>query len=265
MSTPSLPRRSVFSDRLLQFRNFAFSDGAEFSRRGTWADYFRTRIGPAFTGEIVLDVGCHEGELLSAVSTQNPATAFIGLDWKPRSLFHAATKLQASPNVALLHARAQDLSRLFAPSELSELWLFHPEPCALPHELSHRLFNPPFLLAAHTALRPGGLFCLKTDHPGYFQHALALLGLPPPFAAAHSAVPAHPRPRTADLGPPAELPPPDPALTSGFLPTSIEPDFWSAQPSSRLFSPHTTTYEARFRRRKNPIHYLELQTLRPQI
>ena len=79
MSNPPLPRRSVFSDQLLQFRNFAFSDGAEFSRRGTWADYFRTRIGPAYTGEIVLDVGCHEGELLSAVSAQNPTTAFIGL------------------------------------------------------------------------------------------------------------------------------------------------------------------------------------------
>lgn len=230
-AAPIVRRRSVFADRLLEFRDFTFSDGAEFQRRGAWREFFRSRIGDAFDGRVIFEIGCNDGALLARVAARHPTTAFIGIDWKCRAIHSAAERVAHAQlsNVALLNGRAQDVRRFFADGELDEIWLFHPDPCDKPKELRNRLFAPSFLRDVHPVMRDGASLVLKTDHPDYYQTALDA----------------------------------SEAAADQFDALVASSDFWSDEDvqratAHRCFAAESTFFENRYRKRRQPIHYLEL-------
>ena len=230
-AAPVMRRRSVFADRLLPFRDFTFSDGAEFERRGAWRGFFASRLGGAFDGRVIFEIGCNDGALLARVAARHPTTGFIGIDWKYRALHTAADRVAAAglSNVALLHGRAQDITRFFVDDELDEIWLFHPDPCDKPNELRNRLFAKPFLLDAHRALRDGATLVLKTDHPDYYQAAIDVSR----------------------------------AVADQFIVQATSSDFWNDEDvqratATRCFAFESTFFETRYRKKRQPIHYLEL-------
>jgi tRNA (guanine-N7-)-methyltransferase len=266
-------RRSTYADRLLEFPDFVFSDGAEFQRRGAWHDFFRTRIGSAFDGRVIFEVGCNDAALLTRVAAKHPSSAFVGIDWKCRALHTGAGQVAAAGlrNVALLHGRAQDVRRVFADGELHELWLFHPDPCDKPQELRNRLVTEPFLLDVHRVLRPGGTFVLKTDHPGYYQWVLGLLGLPEPDVFKVAREPNQveagcARVRVKDLPRPEDIPAPSTAIIERFDVSATSADFWNddddarGRSAGRCFAGEATSFESRFIKKRLPIYYLELST-----
>lgn len=262
-------RRSAFADQLLEFPGLVFSDGAELQRRGAWHEFFRTRVGSPFDGRIIFEIGCNDAALLARVAAKHPATGFIGIDWKCRALHAGATHIAAAGlrNVVLLHGRAQDLRRFFADGELHELWLFHPDPCDKPRELRNRLITEPFLLDIHAALRAGGALVLKTDHAGYHQWVLGLLGLPEPdvFKHARERKEAAGGPvRMRDLMSPEDVPAPSTALAERLEVSAHSADFWNDDAArrasaGRCFAGEATAFETRFVRKRLPIYYLEVK------
>ena len=80
-------RRSVYADKLCEFSEFAWGDYAAFERRDRWSSFFRERIGPSFENRIILEIGCFDAGYLCSIAAKHPATAFIGLDWKAKSLY----------------------------------------------------------------------------------------------------------------------------------------------------------------------------------
>lgn len=268
---PAIRRRSAFADRLLEFGDFAFSDGAEFQRRGAWHAYFRGRIGPPFDGRVIFEVGCNDAALLTRVAPKYPTTAFIGIDWKCRALHAGAGQVAAAGlrNVALLHGRAQDVGRVFADGELHELWVFHPDPCDKPHELRNRLVTEPFLLDVHRVLREGGAVVLKTDHPGYYQWVLGLLALPEPEAfktarAANRPLMRWPPVRAKDLMRREDIPAPSKAIAERFEVSANSADFWNddvarGRSADKCFAGEATCFESRFMKKRLPIYYLEMR------
>jgi tRNA (guanine-N7-)-methyltransferase len=230
-AAPVIRRRSVYADRLLDHREFTFSDGAEFARGGAWRDFFRQRIGPTFSGRVIFEIGCNDGALLTRVASRHPATAFVGIDWKCRALHTAAERVAAVPlpNVALVHGRAQDVGRIFGEGELDEIWVFHPDPCDKPNELRNRLIAKPFLLGVHRVLRDGAALVLKTDHPDYYASTLDVYR----EVADHFVLSAH------------------------------SPDFWNDKlirqaVARRCFADEVTCFEQRYKAKRRPIHYVEL-------
>jgi tRNA (guanine-N7-)-methyltransferase len=223
-------RRSVFADRLLEFPRFVFSDGAEFKNRGVWRDHFSNRIK-----RLIVEIGCNDAGMLAAVAAKHPDVAFVGIDWKCRALHTAAERVAAAKlrNAALLHGRGQDIRRMFADGEIDELWLFHPDPCDKPKELANRLFAERFLLDVATVLKgPGSLLVLKTDHREYYQSSLSV---------AETRL-----------------------VRERFEISASSGDFWAdnavrSHASGHAFAGEETSFETRFRRKRKPIHYLELR------
>jgi tRNA G46 methylase TrmB len=255
-------RRNPYADRLHEFAAFAFGDDAAFANRGRWAAWFRERIGPAFGGRVVFEIGCADAEFLTRVAAKHPGTAFVGLDWKAGSLYLGAARVAGLglANVALLRGRAQDVRRFFADGEVDETWLFHPDPCDRPVELKNRLLAEPFLRDAHAVLRSGGgsTLTLKTDHPGYYQWTLALFGRPEP-----AGLRANPRLKAKELMRPADLPAASHALRGGLHITMHSPDFWHddaalAHAAGRAFAGERTPFEERFVQKRRPIYYVEI-------
>ena len=306
-------RRSVFADRFLAVGDFCFGDERAFSRRGAWREFFASRIKrspvvearvepaprreaaarqkhcapPDSDRRLVLEIGCNDASLLATVAAKHPSVAFVGIDWKYRALHTAAERIAAAGlvNVALLHGRGQDVARIFGEGEVDEIWIFHPDPCDKPQELRNRLFAEPFLIDAHRVLRAGGSLVLKTDHPGYYQWALALFGLPEPAAftwarersAGEQSVgerstgerSAGPRVRVKDLVELSGLPPRSEAAVERFDVSASSADYWNddgvrSAGGDRCFWGEATPFEARFIAKRLPIYYLELARRSPR-
>ncbi|MGB7156507.1 MAG: hypothetical protein WBD40_00490 [Tepidisphaeraceae bacterium] len=233
-------RRSVYADKLLAFGDFVFSDGAEFDRRGAWREFFGRRIGSAFDGRVIFEIGCNDAALLARVAARHPMTGFIGIDWKCRALHTAAERVAALglQNVALLHGRGQDVRRFFADGEVDEVWVFHPDPCDKPQELKNRLVAEPFLLDVHRVLRDRGALVLKTDHPDYYRWVLGLFGL-------------------------GEAPGASGAVVDRFEVSAHSADFWNDEPTrsataGKCFAGEASFFEHRYVRKRRPIHYVEM-------
>ncbi|HTL27630.1 MAG TPA: hypothetical protein VL282_00350 [Tepidisphaeraceae bacterium] len=227
--------RSNYAHRLIEFPDLIFPDDQAFKHRAHWREYFAPRIGPAFTNELIFEIGCNDATFLSTIAQKQPNTAFIGLDWKVKAIYDAATRVNdlELKNVALLRARAQDIANIFGTNELDEIWIFHPDPCDRDVELKNRLISESFLLDAHRVLRDeNSRMCLKTDHEAYYEWTLKVIE--------------------------------NPAIRRAFELIVSTPDFWRDESalektSQRIFAGATTTFEERFLSKKKPIYYIELR------
>jgi len=251
VSEPRRLPRSNYAARLGEFTDFVFTEGQAFAWAGRWREYFASRIGAKFDGRVMLELGCSDGEVLTTLAARHPETAFVGLDWKCRPLHAAGARCAALKlnNLALLRARAQDISRIFAPREIDEIWLFHPDPCDSAVELKNRLIADQFLIDAHQALGSGGILALKTDHRGYYEWTLARRA----GGAAHKIDAAHAS-ASGD------------ALRPMFKITVNSCNFWNdpeaqSKTASRLFAGQMTPFESRFVRKRLPIYYIEMRAM----
>ena len=255
-------RRSIFADRLVAFADFVSDDLAAFERRGQWQAFFRGRIGAAFDGRIIFEIGCADAASLCSMAAKHPTFGFVGLDWKYKQIFTGAQQVAAMKlrNVALLRARAQDLRQIFADGEIDEMLIFHPEPCDRPEEAANRLLTAPFLIDAHHVLRDRGSISLKTDHAGYYQWMLSRLGLSEPDWLAPGAT----RVRTRDLIRHEDLPPTNTEILNRFEVAANSRDYWNdpvtiAYTAGRCFAGEVTMFEHRFMKKRQPIFYLEFK------
>lgn len=248
------------------------SDAAGFERHERWSALFRQRIGPTFGGRVVIEVGCNDAQFLTRIAQRYPSVAFIGIDWKFKAIYDAAARVAqlGLKNVVLMRGRAQDVARLFGEREVDEVWVFHPDPCDKPNELKNRLIAEPFLIDVHRVLRDEhSTLTLKTDHPGYYQWTLALLGLTEPeaFRGARlglATTAGAPRVRVRDLMQEEDLPRVSEAVRDRFEPTVCSVDFWNdplaiAAASSRMYAGERTAFEARFVKERLPIYMIELR------
>jgi len=234
--------RSVYASRLSEFSDFTFADHAAFQFRGAWRDYFRRRIGPAFDGQIILEIGCFNAVYLSKIAAKYPTIAFIGLDWKCKPIYDGAQRVAGLGlnNVALLRARGQDLPRIFAESEVDEIWVFHPEPCDHDPKSQSCLIGDAFLGNAHQALRKtSSVLAFKTDRFDYYQWMLNLFEF---REGADDRI----------------------SVRNRFDIAFASPSYWQDPAAirhtrSRCFWGEVTAYENRFLKKRLAIHYVELR------
>ena len=237
LDSKPLPR-SIYAARLSEFPEFTFADRAAFQFRGIWRDYFGRRMGSAFGGRIILDIGCFDAAFLSRIAAKHPTTAFIGLDWKCKAIYDGAKLVDSLGlnNIALLRGRGQDVSRMFAEGEVDEIWLFQPEPCDRDCDLKTRLITEPFLCTVHRVLRDSSsVLAFKTDDSGSYHWVNRVL-----VAAQQNG--------------------------NHFDVACASMDYWNdplalAHTACRFFTGEATAYENRFLKKRLPIHYLEMRKI----
>ena len=112
---------------------------------------------------IVLELGCGKGEYTIALAQRNPDVNYIGVDIKGARLWKGAkfATQNQMPNVAFLRTRIDFIKSIFAPGEVSEIWITFADP--QPKSANRRLTSPVFLDRYRAFLKPGGIVNLKTD------------------------------------------------------------------------------------------------------
>ena len=161
-----------------QSESLALTDQETEQFAGQW----RTRFldSPASTAslspprELHVELGCNAGHVTVEWAKANPQHAYVGIDWKFKPIFRAAEKahkLQLQ-NLLFFRAHSERLHYMFGPGEIDALYLFFPDPWPKKAHFRNRYVTAARLRNIALAVRPGGLFHIKTDHPGYFEWML---------------------------------------------------------------------------------------------
>ncbi len=140
--------------------------------KGHWNEaYFQN------TNPITLELACGRGEYTTGLAAVDPNRNFIGVDVKGDRLWRGSTAAlnEGLPNAAFLRTRIHLLDDFFAPQEVSEIWIVHPDPRPRQSDDKRRLTHPRYLEMYKQLLSPGGLVHLKTDSPLLYDYTMDVL------------------------------------------------------------------------------------------
>ena len=143
--------------------------GCDHPLKGRWSKDFFQNDKP-----IILELGCGKGDYTIDLAERNPSCNYIGVDIKGARLWKGAKYAEehSLPNVAFLRTRIEFIESLFAPEEVSEIWITFADP-QIGRE-KKRLTAPLFMNRYRNFLKKGGIIHLKTDSRYLHEYTLAM-------------------------------------------------------------------------------------------
>ena len=142
---------------------------ADYEKKGQWHSHFGNH------NPIVLELGCGRGEYTVELARKNPGCNFIGVDIKGARMWTGAKQaLEAGlGNVAFVRTSIEMIDTIFAPGEVSEIWLTFPDPQM--KKPRKRLTGTVFLSLYQRIMGKSGVINLKTDSNFMFTYTRCLL------------------------------------------------------------------------------------------
>ncbi len=138
--------------------------------RSNWHSRFFNNDHP-----IILELGCGKGEYTVGLAAKYPARNFIGIDWKGARLWRGCKSVseQDLKNVGFIRTQIDHIEQVFAPGEVSEIWITFPDPHS--GKERRRLTAPVFLDKYRNILPPGGIIHLKTDDSFFYNYTMNVI------------------------------------------------------------------------------------------
>jgi tRNA (guanine-N7-)-methyltransferase len=140
--------------------------------KGNWGElYFKN------DNDIVLELACGRGEYTVGLAREFPNRNFIGIDIKGARIWNGSgiAEKENLNNVAFLRVHIQNVEEYFAPKEVSEIWVVHPDPRPKKSDRHRRLTHPRFLEIYKNIICKDGIVRLKTDNTGLYEYTLEIL------------------------------------------------------------------------------------------
>lgn len=155
---------------VFQAADFLKLQETPFHLRGEWGRMVFHNDNP-----IVLELGCGKGEYTVGLAKLYPHLNFIGIDIKGARMHTGATQalVQGISNAAFMRTHIEFLDKIFAPDEVSEVWITFPDPQM--QKPRKRLVGTFMLSRYREFLKAGGLVHLKTDSQFLFEYTTAML------------------------------------------------------------------------------------------
>lgn len=135
--------------------------------KGMWKQYFGN------DNPIYAEIGCGKGKFIVQNAVENPDVNFIGIERQTTIMAIAARKvLPEMKNIALIRGDAETLADIFAPGELSRIYLNFSDPWPKKRWAKRRLTHRHFLDLYKTLLNGDKEIFLKTDNTVFFESSL---------------------------------------------------------------------------------------------
>ncbi|MCI8270213.1 MAG: tRNA (guanosine(46)-N7)-methyltransferase TrmB [Lachnospiraceae bacterium] len=134
---------------------------------------FRKHFGNNHPLEI--EVGMGKGRFIIEMAQRHPQVNFLGIERYPSVLLRAIKKqeeLQLA-NLFFLCVDAKALAEVFAPEEVSRIYLNFSDPWPKDRHAKRRLTSPEFMNVYDQILAKDGTVEFKTDNQGLFSYSLA--------------------------------------------------------------------------------------------
>ena len=143
----------------------AVLESAPEERRGRWLSDF-----PAFS-QLHLELGCGKGRFTAGMAAQHPDILFAAVEKVPDAMVVAMERVCARElgNVRFLDRDAANLLEMFAPGEVSRIYINFPDPWPKKKQFKRRLTAPSFQRLYAEVLVPGGEIWFKTDNLPLFE------------------------------------------------------------------------------------------------
>ena len=138
------------------------------SIRGRWRAEF-----PQY-GEIRLELGCGKGRFTCGEAANEPGALLLALEKVPDAMVVAMERVmeQGITNVRFLDRDALLLPEIFAPGEISRLYINFCDPWPKSRDAKLRLTAPGYLRLYADLLPPGGQIFFKTDNTPLFDWSI---------------------------------------------------------------------------------------------
>ena len=167
---------------LVQKADFILTDLEKISEnKWKWSDFFWN------SNDLVLEIGTWLGNFFAKQVQENPQKNYLWLEIRykrlwltaQKSLWNKATYAKNTlsnseiQNFLMLKVFGQDIKKILEKGELSESYIFFPDPWAKKKaQAKHRLLQEKFLNDLYDVTKKWGKCVIKTDHREYFDFAL---------------------------------------------------------------------------------------------
>lgn len=143
----------------------------EKAHKGSWSEVF------ANNNPIELEIGSGKGDFIVEKAEQNPDINYLALEHSLKALVLAGRKFDPEnlPNLRGLLADAEDLEEIFAPGEISKIYLNFSTPWLKRKHHKRRLSHKDFLERYQKITKPGAILELKTDDKEFFLASIRYL------------------------------------------------------------------------------------------
>ena len=138
------------------------------ANRGSWASLL-----PG-CAEVRAEMGCGKGQFTAGVARREPDALLVAIEKVPNAMVTAMERVmdEGIENVRFLDADVAMLRDIFAPGEVSVIYINFPDPWPRKKETKHRLTAPAFLAMYWDILPVGGRIEYKTDQSWLFEWSL---------------------------------------------------------------------------------------------
>ncbi len=135
------------------------------SLRGRWLEAF-----PGYR-ELRVELGCGKGRFTADSAFDEPDVLFAAVERVPDAMVVAMERVceRGIENVRFIDADAVRCTEIFAPGEVSRIYINFPDPWLKKRQFKRRLTAPSFLALYEQILKPGGEIWFKTDNRPLFD------------------------------------------------------------------------------------------------
>ena len=122
---------------------------------------------------VILDIGCGEGEFISRLAYQYPKKKFIGIEIKYGRILKSLKKARAL-NLSNLGFVISDatifIDKALPDKSINKIFINNPDPRPKDKHHKNRLLNSDFIRMLHRKLKRKGNVYIKTDDIDYFKY-----------------------------------------------------------------------------------------------
>ncbi len=125
---------------------------------------------------VYLEIGMGKGQFLTAMAEMHPENNYVGIEMFDSVLVRALEKIDGMEtppeNIRFLRMNAENLCSMFAPGEVSAIYLNFSDPWPKERHAKRRLTSVRYLERYDRVLVPGGRIEFKTDNRDLFRFSL---------------------------------------------------------------------------------------------
>ncbi len=137
-------------------------------KKGLWKEVFGN------DNPIRVEIGMGKGRFLMDMAQLHPDINYVGIEKYSSVLLRALQKQEQLllPNIIFIRMDAEDITEVFAPSEVDRVYLNFSDPWPKDRHAKRRLPSRQFLERYDKILKPDGVVEFKTDNRDLFMFAL---------------------------------------------------------------------------------------------